>query len=219
MRIGILGAGNVGSALGKRWADAGHEVSFGVRQPESHSRTLKDGGALPANARMVSPADAVRGADVVVLATPWGAAEDALRSAGADQGALDGVPLLDATNPLKAGMALDIGPNGESGAERIQSLVPRARVVKVFNTTGAENMRDPVYDRAATVMFYAGNDAAAKKLAAELASALGFDAVDAGTLVQARLLENLAALWISLAYGAVGAAPLGRNMAFRLVKR
>jgi predicted dinucleotide-binding enzyme len=68
-------------------------------------------------------------------------------------------------------------------------------------------------------MFYAGDDTAAKRVAHDLAAALGFDAVDAGNLVQARLLEQLAMLWIALAYGAAGAPALGRDFAFRLVRR
>ena len=225
MRIAILGAGNVGGTLGRRWAEAGHDVRFGVRRPEAGADAVKGGRgggkgeALPSRCAVVAPAEAVREANVVVLATPWGAVGDALREAGADSGALDGRPLLDATNPLKAGFALDVGSNGESGAERVQALVPNAHVVKVFNTTGAENIRDPSYAGAATVMLYAGNDIGAKRVAHELASTLGFDPVDAGVLARARELEHVAALWIALANGATGAPPLGRNIAFRLVRR
>lgn len=219
MRIAILGAGNVGGTLGRRWAAGGHDVAFGVRHPDQGAAAVKGGGALPARARVVSPVAAVGGVDAVLIATPWGAVPDALRESGADTGALDGVPLLDATNPIKAGFGLDIGPNGESGAERLQGLVPNAKVVKVFNTTGFDNMQQPVYAGAPTVMFYAGNDAAAKRVAGDLATALGFETIDAGSLVQARLLEHLAMLWISLAYGAAGAPALGRDFAFRLVRR
>ena len=221
MRIAIVGAGNVGGTLGRRWAEAGHDVKFGVRRPEAGAAAVKGGGGggLPSRATVVSPAEAAREANVVVLTTPWGAVADVLREAGADAGALDGRPLLDATNPLKAGFALDVGPGGESGAERVQALVPNAHVVKVFNTTGAENIRDPSYAGAATVMFYAGNDIGAKRVAHELASTLGFDPVDAGVLARARELEHVAALWIALANGATGAPPLGRNFAFRLVRR
>jgi predicted dinucleotide-binding enzyme len=110
MRIAILGAGNVGGSLGRRWADAGHDVRFGVRRPEAGADAVKGGRgggkgeALPSRCAVVAPAEAVREANVVVLATPWGAVGDALREAGADSGALDGRPLLDATNPLKAGL-------------------------------------------------------------------------------------------------------------------
>ena len=221
MRIAILGAGNVGGTLGRRWAEAGHDVKFGVRRPDAGAAAVKggQGQALPSQASVVAPAEAVRDANVVVLATPWGAVVDALREAGADAGALDGRPLLDATNPLKAGFALDVGSGGESGAERIQALVPNAHVVKAFNTTGAENLRDPSYAGERTVMFYAGNDTGAKRVAHELASTLGLDPVDAGVLARARELEHVAALWIALANGATGAPPLGRNFAFRLVRR
>jgi len=219
MRIAILGAGNVGGTLGRRWADAGHDVKFGVRRADAGAAAVKGGQGLPPRASVVAPAEAVRDANVVILATPWGAVGDALREAGADAGALDGRPLLDATNPLKAGFALDVGAGGESGAERVQALVPNAHVVKAFNTTGAENMRDPIYGGAATVMLYAGNDIGAKRVAHELASTLGFDPVDAGVLSRARELEHLAALWIALANGATGAPALGRQFAFRLVRR
>jgi predicted dinucleotide-binding enzyme len=215
MRIAILGAGNVGGTLGRRWAELGQSVSFGVRDPSKGAGAVKGGGALPSSASVASPADAVGGAEVVLLATPWDAVRDSLREAGT----LDGVVLLDATNPLKARMQLDFGPNGESGGEQVQGLVPNARVVKIFNTTGFNNMKEPAYDGAATMMLYAGNDVLAKQVAHDLATSIGFDAYDAGTLDRARELEHLASLWISLAYGAFGAPALGRDFAFRLVRR
>jgi predicted dinucleotide-binding enzyme len=215
MRIAVIGAGNVGGTLGRRWAELGHEVVFGLRNPDKGAAGVKGGGALPARASVASPPDAVRGADVVVLATPWGAVNDALREVGS----LDGRILLDTTNPVAAGLKLDVGPNGESAAERIQAMVPGAKIVKVFNTTGFNNMQNPSYGGAPTMMCYAGDDAAAKSVAHELATAIGFDAIDAGALVQTRHLEHLAALWIGLAYGAAGAPPLGREFAFRLVRR
>jgi predicted dinucleotide-binding enzyme len=140
----------------------------------------------------------------------------AIQEAGS--GALDGVPVLDATNPLAAGLRLDVGPDGASGAERVQAMSPRALVVKVFNTTGYTNMADPVYGGRPTFMPYAGDDAGAKAVAHRLAVALGFDAVDAGPLTRARELEHLAALWIALANG-VGAPALGREIALRLERR
>jgi TolB-like protein/Flp pilus assembly protein TadD len=115
MKIAILGAGSVGATLGGRWA-TDHEVTFGVRPGSARE--------LPAGARSLGISEAVAGAEVVVLATPWPAVPDALRSAGD----LSGKVLLDATNPLGAGMKLDVGPHGESGAERIASWAPgRAR--------------------------------------------------------------------------------------------
>ena len=215
MRIAVIGAGNVGGTLGRRWAELGHNVSFGVRDVNKGAAAVKGGGPLQSGAKVTTPADAVRDAEVLLLATPWDAVRDSLHEAGK----LDGVVLLDATNPLKAGMQLDFGPNGESGGEQVQALAPNALVVKIFNTTGFNNMKDPAYDGAATMMVYAGNDARAKQVAHDLATAIGFAAYDAGNLERARELEHLAALWISLAYGASGAPALGREFAFRLVRR
>lgn len=214
MRIAVIGAGNVGGTLGRRWAQLGHDVVFGLREPEGGESKVKGGAALPERALLATVPVAVRDAEVVVFATPWNAVPDALAEAGANDGALDGKTVLDATNPLGAGLRILAGERGESGAEQIQARVPNARVVKVFNTTGFGNMQDPMYDGAATVMFYAGDDAVAKEHARRLATDLGFDAVDAGALVRARELEHLAVLWISLSMGA-----LGRNIAFRLVER
>jgi predicted dinucleotide-binding enzyme len=215
MRIAVLGAGNVGGTLGRRWAELGHDVRFGVRDPSKGASAVKGGGALPGGAIVTTTGDAVRGADVVLLAAPWDAVRDLLRAAGT----LDGVVLLDATNPLKAGMQLDFGPNGESGGEQVQALAPNARVVKIFNTTGFNNMNEPAYNGAATMMLYAGNELRAKQIAHDLATGIGFDAYDAGNLSRARELEYLASLWISLAYGAFGAPALGREFAFRLLRR
>lgn len=211
MKIAIIGTGSVGSALGRGFARAGHEVVFGVRdvgKPEVR-RLVEETGA-----RAGSVAEAAAGAEVVVLATPWGGTRDVVQAAGG----LDGKIVLDCVNPLKRDLSgLDVG--GEEGrgsaAEQIAAWAPGARVVKIFNTTGANNMADPIYDGERTLMLYCGDDAEAKRAAARLAEDLGFEAVDAGPLSAASLLENLAMLWIHLAYR----GGLGRDFAFRLVRR
>ena len=208
MRIAIIGTGSVGSTLGTRLAQAGHHVTFGSRHP---STAFPDGA--PSTTQITTPTQAVRDAELVLVAVPWTAATDAVQSLGP----LDGRILIDATNPLTRGpdgLALDLGPHGESAAERIAALVPGARVVKAFNTTGANNMADPVYHGERTVMFYAGDDADAKQTVRTLVEQVGFEAVDAGPLSRSRELEHLAMLWISLAFG-----PMGRDFAFRLVRR
>jgi len=87
--------------------------------------------------------------------------------------------------------------------------------VKAFNTTGANNMADPIYHGEATTMFICGDDVAAKTAVTQLAQELGFDVADVGNLSKARLLEPLALVWISLAMQ----QGLGRNIAFKLVRR
>jgi predicted dinucleotide-binding enzyme len=221
MRIGIIGAGSVGGTLGRRWAGLGHQVTFGIRHAAEGASAVKGAGPLPAGSSVALPLDAATNADVVVLATPWAAVPAVLEGIGP---ALDGKVLLDATNPLVAGLAIDPALAGRaeggrggptiSAAERIQSLVPRARVVKVFNTTGFDNMHNPIYPGGPLTMFYAGDDPAAKAIAHALAADLGFDPIDAGPLSRARELEHLALLWISLAFGG-----MGRGIGFRLERR
>jgi 8-hydroxy-5-deazaflavin:NADPH oxidoreductase len=210
MKIGIIGIGNVGAALGKGWAKKGHQVVFGVRNASDPkvAAAVKEVGN---NARAASVPEVAGFGEVVVLATPWPAAQDAIRSAGN----LSGKILFDCTNPLKADLSgLDVGFT-TSAAEQVQSWAQGARVVKIFNTTGSNNMENPRYPEAPATMFYCGDDPQAKSAAKTLAIDLGFDPVDAGPLRIARLLEPLAMLWIHLAF----AQNLGREFAFRLMRR
>ena len=208
MKIAIIGTGSVGSALGRGLAEAGHEVVFGVRdtgKPEV-GRLVEDTGA-----RAASVAAAAAGAEVVVLAMPWGAAQDVIRTAGG----LSGKIVLDCINPLKPDLSgLDAG-GSRSAAEQVAAWAPGARVVKIFNSTGANNMANPVYGDDRATMLYCGDDEGAKEVAARLAADLGFEPVDAGPLSAAYLLEHFAMLWIHLAYG----KGMGRNFAFKLVRR
>ena len=210
MRIGIIGAGNVGAALGKGWTHRGHDVCFGVRDPNAEK--VKTALAAAPGATVGTVAEAAAHGEVVVLTTPWGApTQDAVRNCGD----LRDKVVFDCTNPLKAGLAgLELG-HTTSAAEKVAEWAPGAHVVKVFNTTGSNNMENPDYGRQATTMFYAGDDAEAKKVAHSLASDLGFDPIDAGPLSNARLLEPLAMLWIYLAYP----GGQGREIAFKLLRR
>ena len=213
MKIGILGAGNVGGALGRGWAKAGHEVFYGVREPGKPEvrQLVAEITAAGGKARAGTVAEAAAFGEVAVLTVPWKAAQQAL----AEAGDLAGKVLLDAVNPLKADLSgLDTGSDTSAG-EQVASWAPGARVVKIFNTTGANNMADPHYPEGQATLLYCGDDAAAKAVAGTLAADLGFDPVDAGPLASARLLEPFALLWISLAYG----QGLGRNFAFRLMRR
>jgi hypothetical protein len=209
MKIGILGGGNVGGALGEGWARYGHEVCFGVRNPDAQemkSTLSRMGGRGQAG----TAAAAVGFGEVVVNALPWPATKSVLSPLD-----LKGKILLDCTNPLLENLAgLEVGTT-TSGAEMVAGWASGAHVVKIFNTTGYLNMVNPTYHGKATPMFYCGDDTAAKHSAAALAHQLGFDPIDAGPLTNARLLEPLALLWIWLAvFGGVG-----RDFSFQIVKR
>lgn len=192
MRIAIIGAGNVGAALGRNWAGKGHAVRFGLRDLAAPKYA-----PLAGVGELLPPAEAARGAEAVVIATPWPATEAAVRGLGG----LAGMPVLDATNPLgmgPGGLGLAIG-HTESGGERVAGWLPGAAVFKTLNTTGAETMGDPTRYAVPPVMFVAGDDAARKPTVLGLVGDLGFAAVDAGPLRNARLLEAHAMLWIDLA--------------------
>lgn len=196
MDLAIIGTGNVGATLGSRWAASGrHRVVFGTRDPGSEkARALIDrsGG----DARVATPAQAAGGAEVVVLATPWIATEAVIASLGA----LTGKVVVDCTNPLTADLSGLVVAADTSGGEEVARWAAGARVVKAFNTTGAGNMADAGYGGERLVMLLAGDDAEAKSAVAGLAEELGFEAVDAGPLARSRQLEQLAVLWIALAY-------------------
>ena len=205
MQIAILGAGNVGRALASRLG--GHRVSFGVRAPNDPKHA--DAARLGA---LATPAAAVRDAALVIVALPWRETEGALGALGA---ALDGKVVVDATNPIRADFGgLEFGQDDSAG-ERLQRRLPKARVVKAFNTTGAENMADPAYPDGQVTMLVAGDDADATATVRDLATAMGFEARIVGPLALARQLEQFAWLWIHLAFK----AGLGRAIAFRLVTR
>jgi NADPH-dependent F420 reductase len=210
MKIAIIGAGNVGSTLGKAWAKKGHEICFGVRHlNDDKTRQLLQSIGNKAQAGAIAGAAAF--GEVVVLATPWPATEAAIRAAGD----LRGKTVIDCTNPLKPDVSgLEVGFT-TSGAEQVAQWAKGAKVFKAFNTTGSNNMADPVINGISTVMFVCGDDEAAKPVVMQLAADIGFDAVDAGKLEQARLLEPWAMLWISLAFQGA----MGRDFGFALLRR
>lgn len=167
-------------------------------------------GDLPSE--RVQAANARGGAEVVVLATPHAAAVPALRALGDLTGAI----VIDCTNPLAVGpggLHLTIGYE-TSGAEEIARAVPGAAVFKALNQTGAENMGEAEAYHPRPVMFVAGDGANQKRIVLDLIDNLGFEAVDAGPLAAARLLEPLATLWIELALK----RGHGRDFAFALVR-
>jgi predicted dinucleotide-binding enzyme len=209
MNIAILGAGNVGGTLGKGLAQAGHQISYAVRDPEA-AKTKAVVEQTGSGASAADVPSAVASSDIVLLCTPWDATKDALAGAGD----LRGKVLLDCTNPLNSDLSLAEG-HTTSGGEMVAEWARGARVVKIFNTTGSPNIANPRYGNEDATMFFCGDDAQAKDAAYHLARDLGFDPVDAGPLKQARLLEPLAMLWISLAI----VQKHGVNIAFKLMHR
>lgn len=190
MRIAIIGAGNVGSGLGRAAVQAGHDVVLTAANPEKARAVAAEVGATAAESNTA----AAQGAQLVVLAVP-GSEAPAVTAEIAP--ALAGAVVVDATNPLNATYS-DLAIEGTSGAEAVQRSAGSAPVVKAFNTVFASRYAAPTEQGAPLQVLLAGDDAAAKSLVGELAESLGFAVVDAGSLRYARTLEELAFLNISL---------------------
>ena len=188
---------------------AGHEVTFGVRNA-ADPKTAKLREETGAKAASVAEAAAF-GARWWCSRPPGRPRRRRVKNAGD----LAGKIVFDCTNPLAPQLSGLTHGFETSGGEQVASWAPGARVVKIFNTIGANNMADPDFNGVAASMFYCGDDAEAKAAGARLAADLGFDPVDAGALDQARLLEPLALLWIRLAY----VQKMGRDIGFKLMKR
>jgi predicted dinucleotide-binding enzyme len=172
--------------LGTAWHNRGHDVTFGVRNPDDPKYASL--GAVRVNEAAASDAE------VVVLCTPWQGTHEAVQSCGDLRGKI----LIDATNPLSPDFStLEVGLT-TSGAEQVADWAAGARVCKAMNQIGAPMMDDPQL-AGTPVMFVCGDDDAAKSVTAGLVGELGFEAVDAGDLTLARLLEPYALLWIHLA--------------------
>jgi 8-hydroxy-5-deazaflavin:NADPH oxidoreductase len=188
MRIAIIGAGNVGSALGHGWLGAGEDVVFGVPNPAESKYD-----ALPRE-RLRTPLEAAGNAEIVVLATPWQVTETAVKSLGD----LSGKIIIDCTNPLGMGpdgLELVLG-HATSGGEQVAAWAPGAAVFKTLNQIGAENMDKAPLFPVRPVMFIGGDHESTKPLVMSLIAKLGFETSDAGPQRIARLLEAYGMLWI-----------------------
>jgi predicted dinucleotide-binding enzyme len=173
MNIAFIGYGNVGGALGKRLQELGHTVTRASRE---------------------APADALRGSDVVFLATPFNVNESVLKPLASE---LAGKVLVDCTNPVGPGLTHGLGST-QSGTDMIQKLLPATKVVKAFTIYGFENFENnsyPAYN-VKPVMMFCGNDSEAKNTIGTLIAELGWDPLDVGGIEQALHLEHMTLLWV-----------------------
>lgn len=190
-KVGIIGDGNVGSALRSGLQRAGYDARTVGKEPGQ----VKETG---------------RWADVVILAVPYGAVGDAIAELG---DGITGKTLVDVTNALTEDMQLASGCT-TSGAEALQQQARGARVVKAFNTQFAQHMDSGAVGGQQLTTFVAGDDAMAKAQVMEMARDIGFDAVDAGPLHNARLLEPLGYFNIQMGY----VLGLGTQIGLKLIR-
>jgi hypothetical protein len=192
VKVAIIGKGNVGSALGAGLKQAGHDVKFGHRDPKE------------------PVLDAARWGSIIILAVPY----DAVKTVAAKIGsAAEGKVLVDVTNAIGKNWELAVGFS-TSAAEELQKLLPKAHVVKAFNTVLAQNQSTGKLAGEKLTAFIAGDDASAKRTVMQLAGDIGFDPVDTGPLAVARYLEPMAMLLIGLAFN----LKMGTNMGFKLAR-
>ena len=192
MKIGKVGKGNVGTALATGLTRAGHEVKFGHRDPKE------------------PVAEAAKWGEVIILAVPHGAAVDVTKAVGS---AADGKTVIDVSNAVTGNMELAVGFT-TSAAEKIQKMLPKAHVVKAFNTVFAQNQSTGKIGSEQLTLFVVGDDSEAKQTVMQLGADIGFEPVDGGPLKAARYLEPMGIFMISLGY----VLGMGTGIGFKLVK-
>lgn len=215
MKVGVLGTGDVGRALGRGFISRGHDVMMGSRDPSSEK--VREWAAMQGSrASSGTFGEAAAYGELLVLATRWTGTENALRLAGEEN--CRGKVLIDATSPLRSepgqppGLALG---HTDSGGEQVQRWIPDARVVKAFNIVGNAHMVDPVFPEGQPDMFICGNDAGAKAKVTEICTTFGWPgAIDIGGIEGARELEPLCILWVKY-----GFATGGWNHAFKVLRK
>jgi 8-hydroxy-5-deazaflavin:NADPH oxidoreductase len=188
MKVAIIGAGNVGKALGTSIARAGHDVTISAKHPEHAQAAAEEIGAHAAT----SPKAAATDADVIILAIPFVAAADEVSAEIRD--GVAGKTVVDVTNPMKPDYS-GLATEGSSAAEEFQKRLPEANVVKAFNTIFATNQAKPTRDIDGYV---AGDDDKAKQQVMSLVESIGFNGLDVGPLKAARYLEGMAVINIGL---------------------
>jgi hypothetical protein len=193
MNIAIIGAGNIGKTLGEKWAQAGHRVAYGVRNPADPKH---------AGLNAVSVAESLAGAEVVLLALPGAGVAEFAAQFGAS---LAGKIVIDATNNPRSAVMNNLEP--------LQTAAPGAILVRALSTLGWENFADPQLGGQQIDLFYAGVEAA-RPAAEQLIREIGLRPVCLGGLEAVPALDGLTRAWFALAFG----QGKGRRVAFKLLE-
>lgn len=195
----MIGAGNVGGALARKWSAAGHQVVIGARdpsKPEVQQLARETGSAVG------SIADAVQGAEAVLFAVPGAAMADTCQALGH---ALDGKVVFDATN--------NVGGAVLNNVAAITAAAPESTVYRAFNIYGFESFEDPILGGVQADLFFAGPDGAPRSTAQQLISDVGLRPVWLGGADHAELVDQFTHVWFTLAFE----QQQGRRLAFKLL--
>lgn len=195
--IAVLGAGNVGATLARKWAAAGHQVTLASRNPDAPP--LRD-LAASIGATTARHTGTVRSADVVLVALPGNAVATVAASLGS---ALDGKVVIDATN--------NVGAAELNGIAAIIAHAPGAECVRAFNSLGWENFADPDFDGTRADLLWCGPDGDTGALVEQLIADIGLRPVRVGGLDQLPAVDMLARLWLALVPGR------GRHLALKIL--
>ena len=193
MNIAIIGAGNIGKTLGEKWAQAGHRVTYGVRDPADPKHAGLNAAPI---------AQSLAGAEVVLLALPGAGVAEFAAQFGAS---LAGKIVIDATNNPRSAVMNNL--------ESLQSAAPDAILVRAFSTLGWENFADPQLGGQQIDLFYAGAEAG-RPAAEQLIREIGLRPVCLGGLEAVPALDGLTRAWFALAFG----QGKGRRVAFKLLE-
>ena len=201
MKIAVIGAGNIGGSIGRKWAAAGHAVSYGARKPDgAELQTLVT--AIGHGARATSIAEAVTAAEAILFAIP-GSAMTQLIPSIAQQ--LAGKVLIDATNAM--------GGGAMNSVALLSGASPTAHVYRAFNSLGWENFENPKFGEVAADLFYAGPDGAPRTTIEQLIRDVGLRPVRVGGIDKVSVVDSIASLWFALALG----EKKGRHLAFKVL--
>lgn len=196
MKIGVLGSGVVGQTLAAGFLKHGHLVMMGTRDP--NGAEMAEWLAATRGASAGTFTDSAKFGDLLVLAVAGRVVEKVIDLAGRDK--FSGKVLIDVNNPIADAppvngvLSFTTGPN-ESLGEKIQGLLPDAKVVKAFNSVGSARMVDPQFEQGTPTMFLCGNDEGAKVTVAGIIRDFGWEPFDCGAITASRALEPLCILW------------------------
>ena len=200
--VAVLGAGNIGGTLGKKWSSAGHQIRFGVNDPTGkHAQAVR--AELGDQVVIGTIEEALQGnPDVVVVALPGGVVESMVQEYAAQ---LNGRIIIDAANRMGKDAMHNLAP--------FQQYAPQAQVYRAFNTLGWENFAEPNFNGIQADLFYCGPDEEARTKVEQLISDVGLRPVYLGGSEQMGLLDSIASLWFTLALG----QKKGRHLAFKVL--
>jgi 8-hydroxy-5-deazaflavin:NADPH oxidoreductase len=187
MKIAILGAGNIGGTLGRKWGLAGRQVLFGVRDLQS-AKTISALEDVP-GAKATDISSAIRDSEVILFSVPWKTTPEI---AQANAKSLNGKLLIDATNNFAGPMINNL--------EALRDAAPGARIYRAFNSLGWEVFANPVINGYTADMFYSGPEGETKDVIHKLIKEIGVNPIWVGDNDRIQLVDNMGALWANMVF-------------------